>query len=192
MNRLVSHLSELFAVYSKIVIITPPMDNLTTREAAQVEAINRITGLLIGQPENWSGGRYTALEVALQSNASHTQYADLDRLLRWIETRPDEWRQTLAKVMTCDCLIIGRTPSAYQTHPSALIQTEAISNQVVSSFLGRWMDVSAGSKGFSRRAAEYLITHTIPDHALGTDAEWPILLHRAGFQIDYVEVDGLD
>jgi len=27
---------------------------------------------------------------------------------------------------------------------------------------------------------------------LGTDAEWPILLHRAGFTVDYLAVDGLE
>ena len=54
------------------------------------------------------------------------------------------------------------------------------------------MDVSAGSKGFSHEAAEYLIANTSPVRAIGTDAEWPILLHKAGFRVDYLAVDGLD
>jgi hypothetical protein len=54
------------------------------------------------------------------------------------------------------------------------------------------MDVSAGSKGFSRAAAEYILAHSTAGHALGTDAEWPLLAQRAGFVVDYLEVDGLD
>ena len=37
-----------------------------------------------------------------------------------------------------------------------------------------------------------MIAHSPPGRALGMDAEWIVLLHRAGFAIDYVEVDGLD
>jgi len=91
-----------------------------------------------------------------------------------------------------DFLIIGRSAASYQTHPQALIQTEAISNQVVSFLAGQRMDVSAGSKGFSRQAAEYLVANCEPGHALGTDAEWPLVLKRAGFKVCYVTVDGLD
>lgn len=191
-NRLNLHLSVLRATYAHLVILTPPLRDLTEREVAELDELNRLPNLLVGQPENWSGGRYTSLQAALETNPSHIQYADMDRLLRWMETRPDEWRQAVSKVTSTDCLIIGRTPSAYQTHPAALVQTEAISNQVVSHFLGRFMDVSAGSKGFSRDAADYIVANTVPGHALGTDAQWPILLHQAGFQVDYIEVDGLD
>jgi 2-polyprenyl-3-methyl-5-hydroxy-6-metoxy-1,4-benzoquinol methylase len=91
-----------------------------------------------------------------------------------------------------DCLVIGRTEAAYRTHPTALIATEAISNQVVSHLLGRSMDFSAGSKGFSRSAVECILANCEPGHALGTDADWPLTLKRAGFKVEYVIVDGLD
>jgi len=192
MNRLIVHLGDLFAAYAQIVIITPPLGDLNTREVSEVEEINRLPGILVRQPDNWSGGRYAALRASLETMSRHIQYADLDRLLRWVETRPDEWLQVVDRVMSSDSLIIGRTLYAYQTHPAALVQTEAISNRVVSHFLGRFMDVSAGSKGFSQEAADYIVANTVPGNALGTDAEWPIMLHQAGFQVDYIEVDGLD
>jgi hypothetical protein len=191
-DRLIQHLKDLQQTYTQIIITVPPQQNLTHNEEAEVEELYRIQGILVSQPEDWSGGRYTALRTALETGSSHIQYADMDRLLRWMETRPDEWRQTVYKVTSADCLIVGRTPQAYQTHPEALVQTEAISNRVVSSILGIEVDCSAGSKGFSRKAAEFLVANTIPGRALGTDAEWPILLHKAGFRIDYIEVDGLD
>jgi hypothetical protein len=37
-----------------------------------------------------------------------------------------------------------------------------------------------------------LIENTKPERAIGTDGEWTVLLHRAGFLINYLEVDGLD
>ena len=141
---------------------------------------------------DWSLGRHLALEKSLEASAGHVHYVDLDRLLRWVETRPEEWLGTVAEIQRHDCLIIGRTEAAYHTHPRALVQTEALSNQLVSHWLGKLCDVSAGSKGFSRRAVEFLLVNARPGRAMGTDAEWPILLQRGGFTIESIFVDGLD
>lgn len=141
---------------------------------------------------DWSAGRYQALQQACETGATHIHYVDFDRLLRWVETRPQEWRQVVARLQTCECLVIGRTPAAYQTHPQALVRTEAISNLVTSALVGMSVDASAGSKAFSRPAARCILANTQPGHALGTDAEWLVVLHKAGFKLDYIEVDGLD
>ncbi len=189
LQRLLPRMQE---VYNYILAVIPPESIIGEAGMEQVMTIKKLGGLQVCQTSNWSEGRYIALQRSLAAACTHIQYADMDRILRWVETRPDEWRHAAEMVTRCDCLIIGRSPAAYRTHPQALTQTEAISNRVVSHFLGRSMDVSAGSKGFSREAAEYLVANTIPSRALGTDAEWPILLHRAGFHLDYIEVDGLD
>jgi len=73
-----------------------------------------------------------------------------------------------------------------------LFETEKISNSVVSYLVGRSMDISAGSKSFSRLACESILLNSTPGNALGTDAEWPLILKQLGFQVDYTEVDGLD
>jgi hypothetical protein len=109
-----------------------------------------------------------------------------------VETRPDEWRQTVQVVVLSDCLVIGRTEQAWATHPQALQQTEAISNTVFSHLLGQELDLSAGSKGFSRAAMEILMANTQPNRAMGADSEWIVILHRAGFAVDTILVDGLD
>jgi len=205
--RLQRLLPQLRQVYHSICVSVPP--DARTDDVRQLEQLH--IALVITR--DWSHGRHAAMQRALQTSATHIHYADMDRLLRWVETRPDEWQQTIARVQQCDCLIVGRTARAYRTHPQALVQTEAISNLVGSCLLGtrinadergqkevsslvrarlRPIDLSAGSRGFSRRAAEFLMTHSPPGRALGMDAEWPILLRRAGFTIDYVEVDGLD
>jgi len=186
LERMRRQLPKLLEAYQAIAVALPP-------GATWADEALRGMGVAAEVTPDWSWGRYLALQKAVDiADAPHIHYADLDRLLRWVETRPQEWLQVVERLKECDCLVIGRTAAAYATHPQALVMTETISNAVVSHFLGREMDVSAGSKGFSRKAAEFLLAHTRPGRALGTDAEWPLTLQRAGFQGEYLEVDGLD
>jgi hypothetical protein len=140
----------------------------------------------------WSHGRYMALKTALETGADHIHYADMDRLLRWVETRPDEWRQTVDAVERCDYLVIGRTDAAWATHPRAMFETERVQNTLFSHLIDLEMDIGAGSKGFSRAAATLIIGNSSPGRALGADAEWTVLAHRGGFEVKAVFVDGLD
>lgn len=192
LERFMRILPELEQKYKDIVIVLPPEAVVSRTELNVIEKVKRIPGLRVFQTVDWAAGRYTALRRALDTPANHIIYIDLDRLLHWYEIRPEEWQIVADRGIEADCLIFGRSALAYQTHPRALVMTELISNAVVSYFLGRKVDVSAGCKGFSRRAVEFLMANTTPQRALGTDAEWPILLHRAGFRIDYFEVEGLD
>jgi hypothetical protein len=191
--RLEKIMPVLGGVYSAIAIALPPF--VEAQVVRSLRAIAERPGSILLPPlvtSDWRGGRYRALQHSLQAACSHVQYADLDRLLRWVETRPEEWRQAARHVEAADCLVIGRTPQAYATHPRALVETEEISNAVASHCMGRVLDFSAGSKGFSRRAAELLVELASPDQAMGSDSEWPILLQRADYTVDYIEVDGLD
>jgi hypothetical protein len=180
-------LPHLMKVYSWISVSFPP-----EVEPRILEFVGSLPGVTIRVTTHWSEGRHTALAAALDRPLDYLHYADFDRLLRWVETRQDEWLVSLKAIEDKDCLIHGRTMAAYTTHPQALVQTEVLSNRVVSSLLGQQIDVSAGSKGFSRLAVEYILEHSPPRRALGMDAEWPLLLHLAGIKVDYMEVDGLD
>jgi hypothetical protein len=141
-----------------------------------------------GPQPGW--GRYLSLEKALESAPDQIHYADLDRLLHWVETQPDEWRRTVEAIQHTDCLIMGRTDRAFATHPRVLQQTEKIINAVASELLGRAVDVCGGSRGLTRHAAEYLCTHSAPGN--WGDARWPIMLQQAGFAVDYVALEGLE
>ena len=185
-------LPQLQQVYSGLAISFPPVADPVVTQAFLVGQYADRPEVKAWVNQDWSAGRYRAISTGVQFQADYIHYADMDRLLRWVETRPQEWRQAVEAIQATDCLVMGRSEAAYRTHPNSLILTETISNRVVSHFLDREMDVSAGSKGFSRPAAEYLAANTRPGRALGTDAEWPILLKRAGFQVDYLMVDGLD
>src|SRR5688500_2351732 len=111
-------------------------------------------------------------------------------LVRWIETRPDEWRTTVALIQTKDCLITGRTERAFRTRPQAIQQTEQIINVLASHLLGEAVVCGLGSRGFSRRAAVCVIANSAPGG--WGDVEWPVLVHRAGMTVEYLALDGVD
>lgn len=186
-GRLERYYAQMQAVYSHIIISLPP-----DPPAAEVERIQALPGAHIQLNQAWAGGRYRALQACLEYPWDYVQYADLDRLIRWVETRPAEWLQTVERIQTTDCLVIGRTEAAWATHPQVMIQVEKIINSVFSYHLGQELDFGAGSKGFSRRAAEFIIAHCQPAGAIGSDTEWPVLCHRAGFPVEGILVDGLD
>ncbi|MBN2146776.1 MAG: class I SAM-dependent methyltransferase [Anaerolineales bacterium] len=186
LNRLLHNLPTVQQVYAQILVVIPPDPDTALVETLQQAGMHTLVAT------DWSHGRYLALENALETESESIHYTDMDRLLRWVETRPEEWRAALDRLQHTDYLLLGRTPAAYATHPRALLDTEQISNQVISHLIGREVDVSAGSKGFSRRAASFLISACQPGYALGTDGEWTVMLNRAGYAMSYLEVDGLD
>lgn len=186
-DRLCRFYEQMRALYAHIILSLPPH-----APPADVERLRGLPGAQVCINEDWSHGRHRALREALATDATHIQYADMDRLIRWIETRADELRESIGAIEAADCLVFGRTEAAWSTHPQSLARTEAISNQVLSHLLGQPLDLSAGSRGFSRRAATFILDHTQPGRALGADAEWAVLLHRAGFEITVRWVDGLD
>jgi hypothetical protein len=180
-------LPRLEEVYSRIAVSLPPEVDEHT-----LEFTSSLPGIKVTITKDWSEGRHASLAAAVDGAAEAIHYVDFDRLLRWVETRPEEWKAAVRSLEGLDCVIFGRTAAAYATHPQALVQTEAISNRVVSHLLGMPVDASAGSKGFSRTAAEFLLAYSRPGRALGMDGEWPVLLHRAGYRVVFMEVDGLD
>ena len=187
LTRFLNLLPQIQAAYTGMAFSLPPQV-----EPRFVNQLRDLPQLSVTVVPDWSHGRHSALKKAVEFSTSHIQYADFDRLLRWVETHPGEWQYVLEKISDFDCLILGRTPSSYRTHPRALIETEAISNLVVSHLVGLSMDVSAGSKCFSNQACKTILKNSEPGNALGTDAEWPLILERTGFHVDYMEVDGLD
>ncbi len=185
--RLKRLLPALQTVYSSVIVSLPPV-----AASEDVMALQALPGMRTVVNSEWGSGRYTALRLALETDADHVHYVDMDRLIRWAETRPQEWQQAIQLVQQRDCLVIGRTAQAWATHPRAMFETEQIINAVFSQVVGQPMDFGAGSKGFSRRAGEFILAHSSPVRALGADTEWIVLLYRAGFEISHVEVDGLD
>ncbi len=183
--RLVRAWPWLLDVYSDIVIAAPtslpPADRQTLAEQPRARLVI---------PPDGAWRRYAVLQAALDTDADHFHYIDLDRAVHWLETRPDELRATAQRVPTADCLILGRTDDAWATHPRCMRDSEALFNRVFSHHLGLDADFGAGARGFSRQAAAFLVAHADADH--WADVAWPVLLHRAGFHLAALAVDGLD
>lgn len=186
-ERLRRFYTALRALYSSVVVSVPP-----DADTAALDVLNTLSDVRWSDGD-WFAGRHAVMRAALKTDAAFVHYADCDRIVRWIETRPDELRATVERLQTTDCLVIGRTDAAWATHPLVQQQTERLSNLVCSRMMGdRLLDLSSGSKGFSRAAADFLMRNSPDGGVMGTDSEWVILLHRAGFRLDTVEVEGLD
>lgn len=141
---------------------------------------------------NWSRGRYEALRMAVESGASAIEYVDMDHLLRWIETRPDEWQKVTETAARTPFLVIGRTRSAYATYPLAIRETERPTNRLFSCIFGQEMDLCVAARGMSRDVACMVQRESTTLEPFGGDIEWPAIAFRHGVGLTYVEVDGLD
>lgn len=185
LNRLRRYLPRLREIYDGIVVGLADAADDTVNDFFDSASIPRMSY------GGWSG-RHTVLTLALEHDADAIHYVDMDRLVRWVETRPEELAMVAAEVADVDCLVIGRTSEAYATHTRTLIETERLTNAAFSHWFGREMDFSAGSRGFSKEAAEFILKHDTSGNALAMDAGWAVLLRRGGFTIRYTEVEGLD
>lgn len=183
--RFVSAHAQLTSLYAHVVITVPP-----NCPADVVDALQGLPRVTVVVTPDWSHGRHLAIQQAADC-APFVHYADLDRLLRWIETDAMGLQEVLARIQQTDCLIIGRTPAAMATHAHALQDTEAIINTVFSRILGQQVDLGGGTRGFSREAVQFLLRHSPPGKAIGTDSSWPILLQRGGFKVEAIAIDGL-
>jgi hypothetical protein len=138
------------------------------------------------------GGRRLGAVREAATYAPAVHLCDFDRLLHWHHAYPDELTAVLARIPQSDLLLLGRTERAWATHPAQQRETEQLANRVVSRFFGADVDVCSGSRGLSRRAIDYLAAHS-RERSVGADAEWPVLLLRAGtFQWEHILTEGLE
>ena len=136
--------------------------------------------------------RRQALRASVRNGHQHSHFVDIDRIIRWEETYPDELREVVKLIPKHDFLIIGRTERAFDTHPRSQVETEKWANKVCSLLIGREIDITAASRGISKEAAEMILKYSKAKY-FETDSEWPIIIHtKSQIPIEYVEVDGLE
>lgn len=184
--RFRAHQPLLTHLCARLIIALPP--DCPSSLTAELLTLPTITVI---QPPDWAAGRHAAIFAAADAGAQYVHYVDFERLLRWLETAPDELPTVLSAFEQTDCLIIGRSPAALATHARALQQTERITNRIFSHLLGQSVDLGGGSRGFSARAVAFLKRHSRPERAIGTDGAWPILLQRGGYALPTITVNGL-
>ena len=186
-QRLAKAWKRISETYRAVSIVVPP-DAPCTQLADEIGAARQ----LLRPAPNWSRGRYEALRLAVASGASAIEYVDMDHLLRWIETKPDEWYEVARTAAHTPFLVIGRTPQAYSTYPLAIRETERPINSLFSRIFGKEMDLFAAARGMSRDVACMLQRESNTVEAFGVDTEWPAIAFRRGVGLTYVEADGLD
>ena len=136
--------------------------------------------------------RRKTLRTGLETGTSHLQMCDFDRALHWAVHYPRELEGVIAGIPDYDLLVLGRTARAWATHPPYQAETEPLFNRVFALVTGLPWDVGAGSRGFSRRAAETLLEIS-REKTVGIDAEWPLLLlGRDGYRVGFRACEGLE
>ena len=138
--------------------------------------------------------RLQAVEIALQQGCSHVLYSDVDHVLRWASTAPDE----LATVMDTACgsdagmTVIGRSPEAFAREPARLQMTEGAVNRAVSLAFGvedSW-DFMMAIRLLPRATAEFLVDRC-REPSIANDVVWPLSVQRAGLVVAYQPAHGL-
>ena len=140
--------------------------------------------------------RRDALALALETDATHIVYSDVDHVLRWASGDPDE----LARVMTPktgdDLTVIGRSRDAFGREPERLQATEGVVNHAAGLVLGT--TVTAGetwdfmiAMRLMTRDCARLIVEESTEESIANDVAWPLLAHRNGMRLAYLGVDGL-
>ena len=161
-----------------------------------LEALRK-TGWIIVEPRSRVGvqhitdSRRRVLRASLDRGSDFIHLVDMDRALHWARSYPEELKRVAAAIPGHDFLVLGRTKRAMDTHPRNQVETEALANKVFSLILGRDMDITAASRGISREAAETIL-HYSRGRFFDSDSEWPTILHYEGFELDYMEVEGLE
>jgi len=125
------------------------------------------------------------------SSSQRIFHIDFDRLIHWINSYPDELTYILQNYLDVDYLHIGRTPRAFETHPTTQKKTELIVNEIGSKILG-FNDLR------DIISVCYIITKGLGQRLLGVNnhttsgfyGSWPIYLWNWATTKKYVEVEG--
>ncbi|MDH4209464.1 MAG: hypothetical protein OEV76_11365 [Anaerolineae bacterium] len=186
-------LPQLQALYGALVFLC----SQTT--SAEMLALLRASGATVHherqQPTSLSGigrVRRRALRLGITTGCDHLHLCDFDRLLHWAAHYLDELQQVVGEIANYDLLILGRTERAFATHPPYQAETERLANLVFSKVYGPERDITSGSRGLSRQAAERLLTHS-REEGPGVDAEWPLIVSRfPELRSGYILCEGLE
>ena len=187
-------LPALRELYSGIIVLHSPDGGERTAELLAGSGVQ----VLLQRPRDTGVdtlglARHEALRHARDAGARSIHLCDWDRVLHWVELFPDELRSIVGQIQRTDFLILGRTARAFATHPGVQRETEGIVNHVFGLAFGQLLDVTAASRGLSRRAIDALLELAAPEPTLGNDCAWPLYLSRiAGLIIGYAETEGLE
>jgi hypothetical protein len=184
-------LDRLRPLYAHLVLLASPVTSPHTVETLRAAGIN-----VEWQAEELHGAlgdiRRAALAHGLATETAHLHLCDWDRVIHWAEHYPDELRTVVDALQNYDCLILGRTERAFASHPRVQRETEVLINHCFGLVWGEALDVTAASRGLSRRAAERLVAGC-DEATIGNDCVWPLFLRQdRELRIGYLATEGLE
>jgi hypothetical protein len=142
-----------------------------------------------------SVSRRIALQLGLNSPATHFFHIDCDRLFFWLEKYPAELEEVLQKVRQLSekqFLIPCRSQQAWDSHPEYQRKPESKTNNAISDFLGFPVDVTAGCNAFSCQIGQVIAEKQQSMVSAATDVEWPLIaINSCQSEVVTTQVDGL-
>jgi len=139
-----------------------------------------------------SDSRRNLIQTGIEEDSEFMHLVDMDRVLHWALTYPDELRDVVKLLPNNDFIIYGRTTRAFNTHPQNQVETEALVNKVFSLIYGKYLDITSASRGLSLTAAETILKFS-KGQFFDSDSEWPIIIFcKSDIPISYREVEGLE
>lgn len=183
------HLPKVVGLFEGAIFNTTSQTDRRLQELlTSLATYNRI------EPANGiSNARRQALEDGLEKTiGSHFFYCDLDRLLHWQITYPDELRETIPRAEMFDFTVLCRTQLAWRSHPPLQQVTEWMCNFVFSTFKmgGYYMDILAATRGISRDVGHAIVS-TSRAKGCAVDAEWPAIARAGNWHVADIYVNGL-
>ena len=176
----------------KILCCTPSSgdryQNFLVREGFEVITCNSTKNI-----DTYKLALKTTLNYIDNPSKQNIFFIDFDRLIHWIHSFPNEITEILQKEINVDYLLIGRTPRAFDTHPSTQKDTENIVNEIGSKILGfsDIKDLISVCSIFTKELAEKILKADNTT-ATGFYGTWPILLWQLAPRKQYVEMEGLE
>lgn len=174
-DLLQKHAANLRGTYAHAAASVTPQTSGGTIDALRAAGIEAI----VGNSAGIGASRRLAVAAVTDTGANSIHYCDLDRLLHWRETWPQELSDLPAKLEASRpapmyaCL--GRTTRAFGTHPKVQIACEDGTNRGVSAAFRRRSDVTAGSAWLSAEGARLVLARSI-ESSNATDGEWPAIV----------------
>lgn len=132
--------------------------------------------------------RRNVIMLGLTGDCDYYHYCDFDRILTWIKYNIEELKNIRSHICKYEYLILGRTESAFLSHPIEWIETENLTNKMFSYYFEKNVDITAGSCAFSKLSAQLISKYS---QDIVTDGEWPIIIMKKNNNIGYMQVDGL-
>lgn len=177
LKRFSPGLFQLASLYGQKAASCSGQTSLATIEV--LKKANFLTPLSLALNEVGTSRRNAVASLLKDKSVKFIQYADLDRLLHWQYSYPQELMNIICRKPSSAYVALGRIDRAWRTHPNIQISAEKFTSAAFNKSLKTdpSCDWTSGSCLMERGAAETILKYSIePTNA--TDLEWPAVIYR--------------